>query len=568
MKYIYILFLFAFSGAELFAQDFNGLKIDSVCMPSVVCITTSKETGSGFVVDKRGYIVTNYHVIKADVYSPENIELEFNNGQTYRCIRIVRMDQMRDLALLQIEKGNYKALPVFDGAVARGSKIAVLGCPAGQKMQFNEGTVSNTEIIYKRTQQVDEGRIQIDASINQGNSGGAIVNRNGQVVAVVHAKLTQVDGNAVVGFNFVIKSEVLLDFLKKESLAIKTDPLLTDSELITNFNPSDKARAEMDDKVIKEQQAEKEIIKAQTEAELAAIREEKKIKEEKAEAERQRIKEHNRNLMYLDKMDKAKREEILKQEAEQQKAILKQEAEQKKAILKQEAEQEKAYSAHEHKTRIQSLDEKKKRRQMALDRDALAVSEAKLMHKRERAAYYEVLPQRFSTRIGLGTTYYLATLGGSNAANFDVNNLGFLGDIMLGYRLDRKGDSRKSRATTLGANLKLGSWNRTIIPRLEQAQNWNSNYNNLRTEHFFVEYGGTLLLRDWFKLEGNFGKQYVYSAQDVFQKRYFNLNMGFVVRFGALELELTGSTLWLQDFEKPTLRANLMLVYHSKWGKW
>jgi len=237
-------------------------------------------------------------------------------------------------------------------------------------------------------------------------------------------------------------------------------------------------------------------------------------------------------------------------------------------LQKQNHNQQKARSAKQHELEIQRIEETSERQRMQLDQEKLNLRNSEDGQRSRRKAYFEALPQRFSTRIGVGATYYIATLGNSGTANFDVNNIGFLADVMLGYRLDRKGDNYKSRATTIGANVKLGAWNNSIIPRLEQAQNWNTNYSNLRTEQPFVAFGLTFLLREWFKLEANYGTQYIYAAQDIYSKAYGDVTTGFIVRFGAVELEASLNTLWLQDFVKPTFRGSLMLVYHAKWAKW
>jgi hypothetical protein len=551
MKTLYTLFLFFIIATAAFGQPLDGVKLNNICLPAVVCIATPSATGSGFVVEKNGYIVTNYHVIKNDNYGihpARQITVEFSDGRKETCVEIVRQDEQMDLVLLKINKTNCSILPIFDGILENGSEVAAFGCPAGQKMQYNKGTISKIDVVEINKSFRGPERIQVDIVVNQGNSGGAIVNKNGQVIGVVHAKRSKINGNEVAGFNYAIKSEVLLKFLSRANLSVNTKPLLTDEEL----------------KIAGQRELTDAEKKADMEKELARIEEEKRTNTKKSQADRdiiERDRQKELDRIAGERAEEAQRQLDLAEFNRMSKA-------QQEDLAKQNHNQQKARSAKQHELEIQRIEETSERQRMQLEQEKLNLRNAEDAQRSRRKAYFEALPQRFSTRIGVGATYYIATLGNSGAANFDVNNIGFLADVMFGYRLDRKGNNYKSRATTIGANVKLGAWNNSIIPRWEQAQNWNSNYGNLRTEQPFVEFGATFLLREWFKLEANYGTQYIYAAQDIFSKAYGNVTTGFIIRFGAVELEATASTLWLQDFAKPTFRGNLMLVYHAKWAKW
>ena len=154
----------------------------------------TRALGSGFVVDKAGYIITNFHVVeKADT-----INVSFASGDEYKA-KVVGKDQGTDIALLKVEAK--KELPVAklgnsDG-MTQGDWVLAIGSPFGLEQTVTAGIISATgRSGYSQYQRF----LQTDAAINQGNSGGPLVNMAGEVIGVNTAILTQTGQNAGVGF--------------------------------------------------------------------------------------------------------------------------------------------------------------------------------------------------------------------------------------------------------------------------------------------------------------------------------------------------------------------------------
>jgi hypothetical protein len=552
--YVFILFFTAcFAQPNVFAQQLDAERLVAACMPAVVCISTPDGSGSGFVVEKSGYIVTNFHVISNENDYPNyayDIEIEFKNGKTFKCLEVVRTDPKHDLALLRITSGDYPTLPIYNSLVKTGADVGALGCPLGLKFNFTKGSVSNAD--FGQQEYGLSHIIQTTIPINPGNSGGAVVNKNGQVVAVVVAKDMRAEG-----INFAIKSTVLINFLNKESIKFTTAPLISNEELKTEtrkLTAEEEAKAKSTN--LNAMENEDKVDNANTDAKINVIseavktitiaeEEERKTIAKKAADDRLEADVKAKNKLYLEAMS----------------------AEQRKALLTQVAAQESELSAVQHKWSIESIEDQGKRKKMRLDQDILTQNQAEHKYKKDMIAYRAGLAQRFSTRIGFGAIYYIGTLGVSNTSAFDTENIGLAGEATFAYRLDRKGNNRRSRATSIGGGLKFGAWNSPVMSKIITAQNWNSNFANLRNEHLFLELSGGFLLREWFKIDGGYGQQYIYANNDIYIKNYGIMTLGFIARFGAVELEATASGLFLANFEKPTLRANLQLVYHAKWGK-
>ena len=173
--------------------------------PAVVNIIVQTETaesvtegqGSGFVIDPKGELVTNYHVIEGGTL----IEVEFNNGERFPA-KIVGIDPETDLAVLKIQSDRmFKTVKFHRGEKLRiGNWVVAIGNPFGIGQSTSFGIIS--AIGRKR---VESGAyvdyIQTDATINTGNSGGPLFNPEGDVVGVNSAIYSPTGASVGIGFS-------------------------------------------------------------------------------------------------------------------------------------------------------------------------------------------------------------------------------------------------------------------------------------------------------------------------------------------------------------------------------
>ncbi len=161
--------------------------------------TPEAGSGSGFVWDDAGHIITNYHVIE-DAHS---IEVSFAPGVTLPA-SVVGADPANDLAIIQVENppADVHPLPLADSdALQVGQIVAAIGNPFGR---FQRTMTAGVISALDRTIRVKEGRvlrkvIQTDADINHGNSGGPLLDSSGQVIGVISAIYSPTGANAGVG---------------------------------------------------------------------------------------------------------------------------------------------------------------------------------------------------------------------------------------------------------------------------------------------------------------------------------------------------------------------------------
>lgn len=167
-------------------------------LPSVVSISAQSAsgagTGTGFVIDSTGFILTNNHVIADAAGSTGRIEVQLNDGTTLNAT-IVGRDSSYDLAVLKVNRTGLTALTFGDSdQVAVGDSVIAIGSPLGLSGTVTLGIVSAKDRAVTAGESEGDSSyinaIQTDAAINPGNSGGPLVNSAGAVIGVNSAIAT------------------------------------------------------------------------------------------------------------------------------------------------------------------------------------------------------------------------------------------------------------------------------------------------------------------------------------------------------------------------------------------
>ncbi|BDD05596.1 S1C family serine protease [Aureibacter tunicatorum] len=166
---------------------------------STLTIITENGHGSGVIIDSRGYILTCKHVIDES----NSIKVLFNNGVELEA-KVDRISKVSDLALLKVDSGNLKSLPLgTDISLNLGKEVYAIGTPRDIELgqSVSKGIISGNrkleETIY----------IQTDVSVNSGNSGGCLINNEGKVIGIINAKLV---GPGIEGIGFAIPVKTIL----------------------------------------------------------------------------------------------------------------------------------------------------------------------------------------------------------------------------------------------------------------------------------------------------------------------------------------------------------------------
>ena len=218
------------------ADERNNVEIYANVNKSVVNITTAavvpglfgddvtEGSGSGFVIDRSGYILTNHHVIER----AEAIQVTLSDGTTLPA-EVIGQDPPTDVAVLRVKTSPEKLTPLSLGDSANlqvGMKVLVVGNPFGLDRTLTTGVVSSLDRSLKGREDGRplKGLIQTDAAINPGNSGGPVLNSRGQVIGMSTAIYSRVGQSSGIGFAVPINSiKRILSALITQGKVVRAD---------------------------------------------------------------------------------------------------------------------------------------------------------------------------------------------------------------------------------------------------------------------------------------------------------------------------------------------------------
>ena len=224
------------------AEELNNIEVYKRVIPSVVNITSTAVSfdffyglvpqdgqGSGFIIDKEGHILTNYHVVE----NAREVEVTLHNKRKYKA-QIIGRDQADDLAVIQIKAPDLVPATLGDSAHLQvGQKVFAIGNPFGLSGTMTRGIISSLRPIRSpEGAQIDEA-IQTDAAINPGNSGGPLLSSHGEVIGI-NSMIATGGSNQSAGIGFaipinkakaVINDLVTLGTVRRPSLGIRSLPI-------------------------------------------------------------------------------------------------------------------------------------------------------------------------------------------------------------------------------------------------------------------------------------------------------------------------------------------------------
>jgi S1-C subfamily serine protease len=231
----------AAGGDTLDSEEQNNISVYRKNIPAVVNITSRAMTfdffyglvpqegqGSGFVIDKEGHILTNYHVI-ADA---RQVEVTMHNRKKYKAT-VVGTDPPHDLAIIQIKASDLVPAVLGDSRNLQvGQKVYAIGNPFGLSGTMTRGIVSSIRPVREPNGATIDEAIQTDAAINPGNSGGPLMNWHGEVIGINTMILSSVNQNAGIGFAIpintakaVLNDLVTLGRVRRPALGVRTIPI-------------------------------------------------------------------------------------------------------------------------------------------------------------------------------------------------------------------------------------------------------------------------------------------------------------------------------------------------------
>ena len=213
ISFFLLLFLLLFSTS--FAFEYSSLEEKSFIevyektLPSIVSIEADIDSGisggTGCVIAPEGIILTSSHVIE----NARNIKITTHSGKDYTAIVLAILKNQSDLAIIKINTKEKLPLIKFGNSdnVKVGQRVLTIGCPFGFKDTLTTGIISR--IDYERN------KIQTDAAINPGCSGGPLLNLKGEVIGINQSIYNPDNNRSNVGIGFALPSNYAQSFIAK-----------------------------------------------------------------------------------------------------------------------------------------------------------------------------------------------------------------------------------------------------------------------------------------------------------------------------------------------------------------
>ncbi len=230
------------AGPQTFdSEEQNNIDVYKRVSPAVVNITSTavafdffygavpqEGQGSGFIIDKEGHILTNFHVVE----NARQVEVTLSNRKKYPA-QVVGLDRSHDLAVIQIKAPGLTSAVMGDSKqLMVGQKVYAIGNPFGLNGTMTKGMVSSIRSVRTPEGAFIDEAIQTDAAINPGNSGGPLLNNRGEVVGINTMIASTSGQSAGIGFAIPVNAAkaVLNDLItvgrvKRPSLGIRPLPI-------------------------------------------------------------------------------------------------------------------------------------------------------------------------------------------------------------------------------------------------------------------------------------------------------------------------------------------------------
>jgi S1-C subfamily serine protease len=192
-------------------EDFSGIVEEGV--KSVVSIITDVGQGTGFIITDTGYLVTNAHVLMGG----RKVNA-ITSDQRIIPAQLLGYNSNLDVALLKIS-GNYNPVILADSDdVVIGEKVIAIGNPYGLQFSVSQGIVS---AVHRPGVSGENIYIQTDAALNQGNSGGPLINKNGEVIGINNFKISEGES-----LGFALESNYLKEVINEISFEVLNQTLI------------------------------------------------------------------------------------------------------------------------------------------------------------------------------------------------------------------------------------------------------------------------------------------------------------------------------------------------------
>lgn len=205
------------------ANDIMKMNIDSIVEVKASTDSIGESYGTGIIYSSDGYIITNSHVVSytslGETKLFDNYEVRFAKDEEYVEVSYIRMDTTLDLAILKIldESKSYIPITFGDSNYTYGDTIYAIGNTSNYGIGISEGIISVPEVNITYDD-ITRTVIQADINISSGNSGGALLNKEGKLIGITTFRTKDNQGNVNYGFTYSIPIRIINEYILEENV--------------------------------------------------------------------------------------------------------------------------------------------------------------------------------------------------------------------------------------------------------------------------------------------------------------------------------------------------------------
>ena len=203
------------------SKQFTPEELYSKIMNSVVEVKVNCNDdnlyASAVCIDSNGIFVSNAHVIPKIDDVEINVYIRFSSSDEYEKVNLLKIDRTKDLALFQLENSD-KCVPMEISKIRNtGQQVYAIGNTSNQGVSISEGIITKSN-VHIETKNISMNMIATDAFFAEGNSGGALIDSNNNLLGITTLRLKDDAGNIIYGVGYVIPAEIVLDFISYNNL--------------------------------------------------------------------------------------------------------------------------------------------------------------------------------------------------------------------------------------------------------------------------------------------------------------------------------------------------------------
>jgi serine protease Do len=189
---------------------------------TVVLIECDRGTGSGFIINEEGYVLTNFHVIQGSDYYNAVFQDENDEAGKKIPLQLIFYDKEKDICLLKLDSNEKFDYMIFGSSdiVVDGQKIMTIGSPIGIINSISDGIIAGLRKINNTKY------IQVTAALSPGNSGGVLLNMSGEVIGMNTFKVTNAEN-----VNFAVATNEIINFLDEIEMRDNINPTKSESDI-------------------------------------------------------------------------------------------------------------------------------------------------------------------------------------------------------------------------------------------------------------------------------------------------------------------------------------------------